>query len=104
MPKVKSKDGLTDKQRLSIKAYINPDSPTFLNKTKSVDRYYDTSSLNASSVIGADIITDENLVKLRESNPDLAIDPHLTSKLTKEWLVTKLLEMVDTKGGEINET
>lgn len=96
MPKVNSKDGLTDKQRLALKAYLDPNSSTFLHKSKSIARYYNPKDINSASTIANQVITNENLQKITNYYPTLKIDPLLKQKLTKEWITTKILEIAES--------
>lgn len=91
--KPKSKSGLSTKQELTIRAFYNPNSDSYLNKNKSVLKYYNAKDSNSASTIASEVITEENLLKLTEANPELEIDPNLKLKLTKEWITTQILKL-----------
>lgn len=88
----KSPDNLTPKERATLKLYTDPNSPTYLNATKSAHKVYSTSNLNSARSLGGRVV--------REKLPLIAttdISTDIREKLTPEWILTKLKDEVEVK-------
>jgi hypothetical protein len=91
LPKVKSKDGLTVKQRKALSLYQDPNSTSYLNATQSIKQVYDCNSNSARSM-STSVITN-NIAKL---DPSKLYDPILKEKVTADWIVKGISQIANT--------
>jgi len=94
MVKTASKDGLTFKQRETIKAYIDPNSSSYGNAKESAKKFYKCSD-NSASELGSRAIKKLNQVELPSSNTGInpnskTIPSNIKAELTVEWVLDKL--------------
>lgn len=87
MSNTNTKPKLTTKQELALKSYTDPNSDTFLNMTKSVNKYYSCSSLKSAQVIGS------KDVKPMLSKVMTPLSDDLSKKLTPEWILGHLTNL-----------
>jgi len=84
IPRLKN-GALSLKEKLTIQRIIDPDSPTFDNKTQSAMRTYNTSNAKSASVLGHRAML--KLEQARKENPELIKS---VEEVTPEWVLDKL--------------
>lgn len=96
MPKIKSKSGLSPKAERAVCDYLSPNSNSYLNMSKSVSKYYNTTNPNSNTVIASEIKSkiDNNLVKLTEIE---GLSKELRESLTPEWILSQIKQIAEDK-------
>ena len=84
MVKPASKDGLTFKERETIKNYIDPNSPTYCNATESAKKVYKCTN-HSARVVGCKAVKKLALFSLPSDSKS-----EIRSELTVEWVLDKL--------------
>jgi len=91
MPKL---DSLSPKQTNAIDYYLDPSSPTYLNKTSSVRKAYPNFSYPIANSNSSKIISKKNMVKYDSIK---GISNSLASKITKEKILEGILRIANGK-------